>query len=194
MTRRGALLGALALAACDEGPKVEPVSLPVAALRGTADPLWQAAEIASFALAMRPQNLEGKPAEAAFAVMLYEYAAAEAGTVMLYEYAAAEAGNGRLHDQNPGRLMREGRPHLRAAAGLIGEAEPQRVIDALWSVTEALRRGDEAASRAAFSAPVFRGPPEVPRAALSRLVVPPQAVRGLRALREALARNQLSPR
>ncbi|QXM25212.1 hypothetical protein KO353_02890 [Elioraea tepida] len=181
MTRRGALLGALALAACDEGPKVEPVSLPVAALRGTADPLWQAAEIASFALAMRPQNLEGKPAEAAFAVMLYEY-------------AAAEAGNGRLHDQNPGRLMREGRPHLRAAAGLIGEAEPQRVIDALWSVTEALRRGDEAASRAAFSAPVFRGPPEVPRAALSRLVVPPQAVRGLRALREALARDQLSPR
>jgi len=181
-TRRSALLAApvlcvMALAACDSGMKVENVLLPAGALRGTGDPLWQATELAAFALAMRPQDLGGKPADAAFAVMLYEY-------------AAAEAGNGRLADQNPARLMREGRPHLRAAAGILGEAEPQRVIDALWAATEALRRGDEAAARAAFSAPVFRSPPEAPRDALSRLVVPAQAVRGLRALRDALERER----
>jgi hypothetical protein len=177
VTRRGALLAALALAACDGGMTVENVSLPPGALRGTGDPLWQATELASFALAMRPQDLAGKPAVAAVAVMLYEY-------------AAAEAGNGRMADQNPARLMREGRPHLRAAAGILGEAEPQRVIDALWAVAEALRRGDEAAAGAAFAAPVFRSPPDVPRQALSRLAVPQQAVRGLRALRDALERER----
>jgi hypothetical protein len=175
--RRGVLLAALALAACDGGMKVENVTLPAGALRGTGDPLWQAVELAAFALAMRPQDLAGKPADAA-------------ASVMLYEYAAAEAGNGRLADQNPARLMREGRPHLRAAAGIAGEAEPQAVIEALWAVSEALRRGDEAAARGAFSAPVFRRPPEAPREALARLAVPPQAVRGLRALREALERER----
>lgn len=178
MRRRGFVLGALALAACDGGGlPVENVVIPVGALRGTGDPLWQATELASFALAMRPQDLAGKPADAAHAVMLYEY-------------AAADAGNGRLSDQNPARLMREGRPHLRAAAGILGEAEPQRVIDALWAVTEALRRGDETGARTALTAPVFRQPPEVPRQALASLVVPQQAVRGLRELRALLERER----
>lgn len=156
---------------------MENVVLPVGALRGTGEPLWQATELAAFSLAMRPQDLAGRPADAAMAVLLYEY-------------AAAEAGNGRLPDQYPARLMREGRPHLRAAAGILGEAEPQRVIDALWAAAEALRRGDEAAARAAFFQPVFRQPPEVPREALSRLAVPAQAVRGLRELRAHLERQQ----
>jgi hypothetical protein len=171
--RRGILLAALVLAACDGGMRIETVALPPGALHGAADPLWQAAELAAFALAMRPDQLAGRPADAARAVMFYEF-------------AAAEAGNGRLADQNPARLMREGRPHLRAAAGIVGEAEPQAVIEALWAVAEALRRGDEPAARDAFSAPVFRHPAEVPRQALSRLAVPPQAVRGLRALRTYL--------
>lgn len=156
---------------------MENVVLPVGAVRGAGDGFAQAVERASFALAMRPQDLAGKPAEAATAVMFYEY-------------AAAEAGNGRLSDQYPARLMREGRPHLRAAAGIIGEAEPQRVIEALWDVAEALRRADEAAARAAFSRPVFRQPPEVPREALSRLSVPSQAVRGLRELTAHLERER----
>lgn len=176
MTRRGALAAALALAACDGGMRVENVVLPVGAVRGTGDPLWHAMEQASFSLALRPDTLAGRPADAAVAVMFYEF-------------AAAEAGNGRLADQYPSRLMREGRPHLRAAAGILGEAEPQRVIDALWAAAEALRRGDEAAIHAAFSAPVFRQPPELPRQALSRLAVPPQAVRGLRELRAHFERE-----
>jgi hypothetical protein len=178
--RRRLLLACAALAplaACDGGLAVENVVLPVGALRGTGDPLWQATELASFPLAMRPQDLAGKPADAAMAVLFYEF-------------AAAEAGNGRLSDQYPARLMREGRPHLRAAAGILGEAEPQRVIDALWAAAEALRRGDEAAARAAFSQPVFRQPPEAPREALGRLAVPQQAVRGLRELRAHLERER----
>jgi hypothetical protein len=156
---------------------VENVVLPVGAVRGTGDVFAQATERASFALAMRPQDLAGKPAEAAMAVLFYEY-------------AAAEAGNGRLSDQYPARLMREGRPHLRAAAGILGEAEPQRVIDALWDAAEALRRGDETAARAAFGRDVFRQPPEVPRDSLSRLAVPQQAVRGLRELAAHLERER----
>lgn len=156
---------------------MENVVLPVGAVRGAGSEFAQAAERASFALAMRPQDLAGKPAEAAIAVLFYEY-------------AAAEAGNGRLSDQYPARLMREGRPHLRAAAAILGEAEPQRVIDALWEVAEALRRGDEAAARTAFARPVFRQPPEVPREALSRLAVPSQAVRGLRELTAHLERER----
>jgi len=156
---------------------VENVTLPPGALRGTGDPLWQATELASFQLAMRPQDLAGKPADAAVAVMLYEY-------------AAAEAGNGRLADQNPGRLMREGRAHLRAAAGILGEAEPQRVIDALWDAAVALRRGDEKGATRAFAAAPFRQPPAVPREALSHLAVPQQAIRGLRELRALLERER----
>jgi hypothetical protein len=178
--RRRSLLAGLAcapLAACDGGLAVENVVLPVGAVRGAGDGFAQAVERAAFALAMRPQDLAGKPADAAIAVLFYEY-------------AAAEAGNGRLSDQNPARLMREGRPHLRAAAGILGEAEPQRVIDALWAAAEALRRGDEAAARAAFSQPVFRQPPEVPRDALARLAVPQQAVRGLRELSALLERER----
>jgi hypothetical protein len=177
--RRLLLAGAASavLAACDGGLAVENVVLPVGAVRGAGDAFAQATELASFALAMRPQDLAGKPAEAAMAVLFYEY-------------AAAEAGNGRLSDQNPARLMREGRPHLRAAAGILGEAEPQRVIDALWAAAEALRRGDAAAAQAAFSQPVFRQPPEVPRDGLSRLVVPQQAVRGLRELTAHLERER----
>jgi hypothetical protein len=175
--RRALLAGALALASCDGGLTVENVTLPLGALRGAGDPLWQAVELASHALAMRPADIAGKPADAAVAVMLYEY-------------AAAEAGNGRLADQNPARLMREGRPHLRAAAAMLGEATPQQAIDALWAAAEALRRGDEAAARAAFSPAVFRQPAELPRDALSRLVVPQQAVRGLRELRALLERER----
>ncbi|WP_291298568.1 hypothetical protein [Elioraea sp.] len=177
MRRRLLLVGALGLAACDGGMPVENVTLPLGALRGAGDALWQATELASHALAIRPAALAGNPAEAALAVLYYEY-------------AAAESGNGRLSDQNPARLMREGRPHLRAAAGIIGEATPQAVIDALWAVSEALRRGDDAAARAAFAGPVFRQPPEVPRDALSRLAVPQQAVRGLRELRALLERER----
>jgi len=177
VTRRGALAAALLLAACDGGMKVENVILPVGAVRGAGDPFAQAVEMASFQLAMRPDQLAGRPADAAVAVMFYEF-------------AAAEAGNGRLVDQHPARLMREGRPHLRAAAGILGEAEPQAVIDALWAAAEALRRGDEAAARTAFAAPVFRGPAEVQRQALDRLAVPSQAVRGLRELRAHLERER----
>jgi hypothetical protein len=176
VTRRSVLLAALALAACDGGMTVENVILPVGAVRGAGDPFAQAVEMASFALTMRPDQLAGRAADAAVAVMFYEF-------------AAAEAGNGRLADQNPARLMREGRPHLRAAAGILGEAEPQPVIEALWAAAEALRRGDEAAARAAFAAPVFRKPAEVPRESLARLAVPSQAVRGLRALRAHLERE-----
>jgi len=112
---------------------------------------------------------------------------------LTYEIATVEASAGRLADRWPGRLLREARPNLRAAAALASEAAAQRVVDALWAATQALRREDEAAARAALSPPVSLDTVAT-REALQRLAVPRQVARPLRELRLALERESGPPR
>ena len=93
IARRIVLAGALALAACDGGP-VESIQIPPGALPGTGESIAQATEGAYDMLVARPDTLRDQPANAAYALMLYEI-------------ATVEAASGRLQDQWPGKLMRE---------------------------------------------------------------------------------------
>lgn len=171
--RRIALTGALLLAACDGGP-VETVQIPPGALPGTGQALHQAAETAHQMLVARPGQIIDQPANAAYALLLYEI-------------ATVEASSGQLSDQWPGRLMREARPVVRAAAGLASEATAQQVVDALWAASQALRRNDEPGARAALVPPVALQT-EIARDRLQRYTLPSQGVRALRELRQALDR------
>jgi hypothetical protein len=175
--RRIVLLGALALAACDGGP-VETVQSPPGALSGTSETLFQASETAHHMLVARPDQLVDQPANAAYALLLYEI-------------ATVEASSGRLADQWPGRLMREARPVVRAAAGLASEATAQQVVDALWATVQALRRNDEPGARAALVPPAALQT-EIARDRLQRYTLPSQGVRALRELQNTLMRDRLS--
>lgn len=159
---------------------MEHVQIPPGALPGAGNPLWQAAETAHYLLVARPAALAGRPADAAYALLLYEI-------------ATVEAASGRLADSWPGRLMREARPAVRAAAGLAAEATAQQVVDALWVAVQALRRGDEPAARAALAPPVALRP-EIARDRLDRYALPNQGVRALRELKAALDREAGPPR
>jgi len=177
--RRIALIGALALAACDGGP-VETVQIPPGALPGAGQALYQAAETAHHMLVARPGQIIDQPANAAYALLLYEI-------------ATVEASSGQLSDQWPGRLLREARPVVRAAAGLASEATAQQVVDALWAASQALRRNDERSARAALAPPVVLQA-EIARDRLQRYSMPSQGVRALRELRLALDRTAEPPR
>jgi hypothetical protein len=177
--RRIALIGALALAACDGGP-VETVQIPPGALPGAGHALYQAAETAHDMLVARPGQIIDQPANAAYALLLYEI-------------ATVEASSGQLPDHWPGRLMREARPVVRAAAGLASEATAQQVVDALWAASQALRRQDERSARAALAPPVALQT-EIARDRLQRYSLPSQGVRALRELRLALDRTAGPPR
>lgn len=172
--RRSALAGTLALAACDGGP-VETVQIPPGALPGTAEPLFQAAETAHHMLVERRDELQDQPANAAHALLLYEIATVEAA---------------RMSDQWAGRLMREARPVVRAAAGLASEATAQQVVDALWAASHALRRGDEPGARAALVPPAALQP-ETARDRLQRYALPGQGVRALRELQRAVTQERM---
>jgi hypothetical protein len=176
IARRIVLLGALALAACDGGP-VETVQIPPGALPGTAEPLFQATETAYHMLVERPQDLADQPANAAQALLLYEI-------------ATVEASSGGLSDQWAGRLMREARPVVRAAAGLASEATAQQVVDALWAAAQALRRGDEPGARAALVPPAALQP-DIARDRLQRYTLPSQGVRALRELQRAVTQERM---
>lgn len=168
-----------ALTAC-EGERVESIIIPPGVFQGAADPLFQSAQNAFHLLVARPHALIDQPANAAYALLMYEI-------------ATVEASSGRLADRWPGRLLREARPNLRAAAAIASEATAQAVVDALWAATQALRRGDEGAARAALAPPVSLDP-SVTRERLQRFEVPRQVVRPLRELRLALEREAGSPR
>ncbi|MFQ3622655.1 MAG: hypothetical protein SNJ73_03825 [Acetobacteraceae bacterium] len=176
MIRRRAVLASLPtlLAACEGGP-VDSIVIPAGVFQGASDPLFQSAEIAFHLLVARPQALAGAPANAAYALLMYEI-------------ATVEAGSGRLSDRWPARLLREARPALRAASGLASEATAQQVVDALWAASQALRRGNEEAARAALSPPVATDA-ALARDRLQRLAVPTQVGRALRELRLALQRE-----
>ncbi|WP_439577878.1 hypothetical protein [Elioraea sp.] len=176
IARRIILLGAIALAACDGGP-VETVQIPPGALPGTGEALAQASETAHHMLVARPDQLADQPANAAYALMLYEI-------------ATVEAAAGRLADQWPGRLMREARPVVRAAAGFASEATAQQVVDALWAVLQALRRNDEPGARAALVPPAALQT-EIARDRLQRYTLPSQGVRALRALQQAVMQDRM---
>ncbi|GIX10623.1 hypothetical protein [Elioraea sp.] len=177
--RRIALIGALALAACDGGP-VETVQIPPGALPGAGNALAQATEAAHHMLVARPDALLDRPADAAYALMLYEI-------------ATVEAAAGRLADPWPGRLMREARPVVRAAAGIASEATAQQVVDALWAASQALRRDDEPGARAALVPPAVLYT-EIARDRLQRYTLPAQGGRALRSLKAALEREAGPPR
>ncbi len=168
-----------ALAACGEEP-VETIVIPAGVFQGAADPLIQSAENAFHLLVARPHALLDQPANAAYALLMYEI-------------ATIEASSGRLADRWPGRLLREARPNLRAAAAIASEASAQMVVEALWAATRALRQGEEAQARAALGPPVSLDP-TVTRDRLQRFEVPRQVVRPLRELRLALEREAGSPR
>lgn len=174
--RRITLIGALALAACDGGP-VETVHIPPGTLQGTGETLHQASETAHLMLVARADALHDQPADAAYALMLYEI-------------ATVEASSGRLADQWPGRLMREARPVVRAAAGLASEATAQQVVDALWATVQALRRNDEPGARAALVPPAALQT-EIARDRLQRYTLPNQGVRALRELQQAITHERM---
>lgn len=176
IARRIVLAGALALVACDGGP-VESIQIPPGALPGTGESLAQATEGAYDMLVARPESLRDQPANAAYALMLYEI-------------ATVEAASGRLQDQRPGKLMREARPVVRAAAGLASEATAQQVVDALWAAAQAFRRGDETAARAALVPPAALQT-ERARDNLQAYTLPSQGVRALRELQRAMMRDRL---
>ena len=173
--RRIALIGVIALAACDGG-SVETVHIPPGALQGTSEPLYQTSETAHHMLVARPDQLIDQPANAAYALMLYEIATVEA--------------SGRLSDQWPGRLMREARPVVRAAAGLASEATAQQAVDALWATVQALRRNDEPGARAALVPPAALQT-EIARDRLQRYTLPSQGVRALRELQQAIMHERM---
>lgn len=154
---------------------METVQIPPGALPGTGETLFQASETAHHMLVARPDQLIDQPANAAYALLLYEI-------------ATVEASSGRLSDQWPGRLMREARPAVRAAAGLASEATAQQVVDALWAASQALRRNDEPGGRAALVPPAALQT-EIARDRLQRYTLPSQGVRALRELRLALERE-----
>lgn len=156
---------------------METVQVPPGALPGTSETLFQASETAHHMLVARPDQLMDQPANAAYALMLYEIATVEA--------------SGRLSDQWPGRLMREARPVVRAAAGLASEATAQQMVDALWAASQALRRNDEPGARMALVPPAALQT-EIARDRLQRYTLPSQGVRALRELQNTLMRDRLS--
>ncbi len=158
---------------------MESIVIPPGVFQGAADPLFQSAQNAFHLLVARPHALIDQPANAAYALLMYEI-------------ATVEASSGRLADRWPGRLLREARPNLRAAAAIASDAAAQLVVESLWAATQALRRGDEAAARAALAPPVSLDP-TVTRERLQRFEVPRQVVRPLRELRLALERDAGQP-
>jgi hypothetical protein len=169
--RRG-LAWLLGLAACDAWEAEPSVRLPPGLPEGATEPQRWALAQAGALLLDRPQDLSGRPAEAAFAAALVEY-------------LATAFQDGRHADgRHVTRLLREGRAPLRAMIGLVAEAPPQAAADALFAAAAAGRRRDAAAAERAL-APLAK-PGASPWAALAALDPPGPLRRALRAARDML--------
>jgi hypothetical protein len=130
-TARMATIGlTLALAACAAQPLPPSARLPRDAVEGATDPL-RAAVLGS-AYAFQGDALAGHPAEAARAVAMVEYMATDSKWPW------------RWTDYSPVTLLEIGRARteLRNAFGVATDAQPQLVINALYSAARALDAGE----------------------------------------------------
>lgn len=141
MRRCSAVLLAAVLAACAATPQSPPVLLPAAAARGAPSP--QAAALRGSAEAFAsPDRLQGRPALAAIAVAQLEW-------------LAAEIPSGRdLRDWGyAGPALLSARHEVRAWLGVLQQAPPQAVVDAL--VAAATVPGGDPAAPAALPPALF---------------------------------------
>jgi hypothetical protein len=137
VTRRGWLaVGILSwLGGCDgDLPPEDPVRLPQGWVQGATDPLrWAVAQVQA-QLHDRPQDLAGRPAQGARAVLLVEYLS-----------TAFMAGNVADAWQLT-RVWRGARGALRGNLGLRTDVPPVAMAAALEQAAAALDRGDAAAA------------------------------------------------
>lgn len=145
--RRLASVAALLLAVgCTPLPQPSSavVALPPDAIQGAGDPVRAAVNQSSFVFA-NPAMFRGRGADVARAVANQEF------------LAIAVPQDPRFV-QNGGNLpilLSEGRTQARATFGIAGNAEPQMVINSLYSASRALSMGDRLAAERALSSPAF---------------------------------------
>lgn len=162
MTRPGGaglgLACLLLLAAC-AAPVAQPVTWPVDATAGLADPGRQAILSTNYDFG-RPSALAGRPAEAARAIAQAEFLAVDLEANPRWTAFQPRVAQG----------FRQARAEWRAAAGIAPDAPPQGVIDALMAARAALLAGNAGAAAAALPPPIF---PQGGEAELRRLAALP---------------------
>ena len=154
------ILVALALAACGPQPVQVYASLPPDAVLGAGDPLRSAAANTSVVFGS-PQQLAGRPADAARAVAQMEYLAVQMPNNPRFPGISPTAGS----------QFAAARREWRGALGIPAEQPPQAVIDSLYAASRALQVGQKDAAAAALPANVF---PQGGQTALLRLASLPQ--------------------
>jgi len=161
------LLSACAATVAPAPMTTESVSLPRGADTRITDPVRHAVSHTSYVFATAPEQLAGRPAEAAEAALYYEYMAARlTGPYERVEYRP-------LHPQ----LLLAGRAELRQALGIAPTAPAQATIDSLWRVAEATRSGNREAATQAATGGVFTAPPEQTLTRLASLPPLPMVAR-----------------
>ncbi len=139
-----ALLLALGLGACGMLPPPPPsAGLPADIYSGAADPTRTAIYNTGIRFSS-PEQLAGKPADAARAIGEMEYLVVELLT------------NPRFFNATQGSTtMPAAKAEWRGALGIAPTALPQTVIDAMFAAVRALNAGQPAAAQAALSGPAF---------------------------------------
>ena len=134
----------LALGACGPQPSRLSASLPADAVIGAGDPMRSAAANTAVAFSS-PQQLAGRPAEAAQALAQMEYLAVQIPN------------DPRITNVSPtaGSQFAEARREWRGALGIPEDRPPQAVIDSLYAASRAIRAGQQDAAAAALPASVF---------------------------------------
>ncbi|WP_431269792.1 hypothetical protein [Dankookia sp. P2] len=150
----------LSVSACGPQPPQVSASLPPDAILGAGDPLRSAAANTSVVFGS-PQQLAGRPAEAARAVAQMEYLAVQIPN------------NPRFPGVSPTVESQfvAARREWRGALGIPAEQPPQAVIESLYAASRALQAGQKDAAAAALPAHVF---PQGGQTALLRLASLPR--------------------
>ena len=145
----------VSLSACGPQPAQLNASLPFDAIQGAGDPLRSAAANTSVVFGS-PQQLAGRPADAARAVAQMEYLAVQIPN------------NPRFPGISPttGSQFAAARREWRTALGIPAEQPPQAVIESLYAASRALQAGQRDAAAAALPTSVF---PQGGQTALLRL-------------------------
>jgi hypothetical protein len=153
-----ALLCATLSACAAIPPSAEPASLPPGVFGVYEDNDVGALNQSSWAFAA-PQRTQGNPIEAARGVIAVEYLADElpANPRWIGISRATTA------------PMGQAREDIRRVLGIVPDAPPQLVVDALLRMTWALRAGDRSAVVQSLSSPVFTLPPSGTLTTLSNL-------------------------
>ena len=153
------LAALLAFAACGPQPPQVYASLPADAIVGAGDPLRSAAANTSVVFGS-PQQLAGRPAEAARAVAQMEYLAVQIPNNPRFPGISPTAGS----------QFAAARGEWRGALGIPAEQPPQAVIESLYAASRALQTEQKDAAAAALPANVF---PQGGQTALLRLALLP---------------------